>query len=182
MFHGENKVPEDSHRDEVDWDEITHELMEALHNSGTHRRRNIPNMEIRGELGVLHTLDHNKQDMTPGELATQCHVTTARMATTLNQLEEHGLILRKPSDTDRRRVMVHLTSAGTQELQDQLDRVNSYIASILKRLGEQDSYELIRIVKKLATIFVADENNSHKEDYFPHSQEDQESSHKEADR
>lgn len=144
----------------VDWEGITHELLKALHGFGRYRHKKMPNMEFHGELGVLHTLYHGTKPLAPSELATKCHVTTARMAKTLNQLESQGLIIRETDASDRRRVMVSLTVAGKQEIQRRFTQMSSYLTGILKDLGEDDSYELIRIIKRLAAILSTREQSA----------------------
>lgn len=63
----------------------------------------------RGEHGVIHALACSASPLTPSELATLGHLSSARVANVLRSLEEKGLVTREHSQADRRRVTVSLT-------------------------------------------------------------------------
>ena len=60
----------------------------------------------RGEHGVIHALACSASPLTPSELATLGHLSSARVANVLRSLEEKGLVTREHSQADRRRVTV----------------------------------------------------------------------------
>ena len=66
----------------------------------------------RGEHGVIHALACSASPLTPSELATLGHLSSARVANVLRSLEEKGLVTREHSQADRRRVTVSLTADG----------------------------------------------------------------------
>jgi DNA-binding MarR family transcriptional regulator len=51
-------------------------------------------------------------ELTAGDLVRQTMVTTGAVTNRIDRLEARGLVERAPSDTDRRKVIVRLTAAG----------------------------------------------------------------------
>ena len=82
-------------------------------------RRLIENFEAHGLDGdwmfdVLMTLRRAGEpyELTAGELVRQTMVTTGAMTNRIDRLEARGYVLRQASTSDRRVVLVRLTSAG----------------------------------------------------------------------
>ena len=69
---------------------------------------------LRGEVPVLCHIAE-KEQITPTELAHRFSLSTARIATILNRLEDKELIIRIHDNKDRRKVYIHLTDAGKQQ-------------------------------------------------------------------
>jgi DNA-binding MarR family transcriptional regulator len=65
-------------------------------------------LRARGELPLL-------------ELAQGCQVTAQTMSRTVDRLERDGLVVRRRSAADRRRVAIALTAAGTAAYADAAD-------------------------------------------------------------
>ena len=133
-----------------EWPALAHDLMGQTRRLRMYGKGAMRRWDGRGRVGVLHVLHHSDGTLTAGELARACHVTSARMAQTLNQLEADGLVTRTPSKTDRRRTIVRMTDAGEAELRSYFDGVTRFAAGLLRELGEKDSRELVRILGKLA--------------------------------
>ena len=51
----------------------------------------------------------------PSDIAKETNMSTARVATILNNLEEKGLVTREISRTDRRKILVAITAKGREE-------------------------------------------------------------------
>lgn len=135
---------------EGEWSALAHDLMTQTRRLRMYGKGAMRRWDGRGRVGVLHVLHHSDGALTAGELARACHVTSARMAQTLNQLEADGLVTRTPSEADRRRTIVRITDAGEAELGSYFRSVTHFAAGLLRRLGEKDSRELVCILGKLA--------------------------------
>ncbi|MEE8703904.1 MAG: MarR family transcriptional regulator [Olsenella sp.] len=136
----------------ADWDGLAHDLIEVargIRGSGQHCKGAD---RKRGENNVLHLLHHSPEGMAPAAIAEACHITSARVAQTLNQLEGHGLVRRRPSERDRRGVVVTITEAGERELEARFAKRTRLVASVLERLGEDDARELVRICGRVGAI------------------------------
>ena len=135
-----------------EWSALAHDLMTQTRRLRMYGKGTMRRWDGRGRGGGLHVLHHSDAALTAGELARACHVTSARMAQTLNQLEADGLVTRTPSVADRRRTIVRMTDAGDAELRSYFDGVTRFTAGLLRQLGEKDSRELVRILGKLADV------------------------------
>ena len=92
-------------------------------------------------------------EILPGELALLEKVTTQAMSQIINHLLELGLILKTPSEADRRKVIVTLTDAGKklvrQRQAEKQEWLNRRIAETLSAKEKQTLAEAIHILTKL---------------------------------
>lgn len=101
-------------------------------------------------IAAMNTLDR-LGPMTPGELAAREKVQPPSMTRVLAALEDRGLIARAPHQTDRRQVIVALTDAGTNLVEEVRAR-EAWLSQRLKELPEQDRMVLqaaIEVINKL---------------------------------
>lgn len=102
------------------------------------------------QLGTLRYLLEHGNMATPAQLIEFFGFSHARLTKILTELEKQELIQRDSDPSDRRRVIVRLTSSGHHlALQEREDMLLRMIA-MLELLGEEDAQHLLRIVKKLA--------------------------------
>ena len=79
-------------------------------------------------------------------------VSKAAVSQMLNSLEKRDLVTREADPTNRRVVIVKLTEAG-REVIEQYERIfNDYIGVLVDRFGEKDTREIIRLIYKFAEI------------------------------
>ena len=76
-------------------------------------------------------------------------VTTARIASLLNHMEEKKLICRYTDPEDSRQIVVILTQEGKLAIQAVRAKVISYVSTMLEGLGPEDAEAYIRIQKKI---------------------------------
>ena len=92
-------------------------------------------------------------EILPGELALLEKVTTQAMSQIINHLLELGLIIKTPSEADRRKVIVTLTDAGKklvrQRQAEKQEWLNRRIAETLSVKEKQTLAEAIHILTKL---------------------------------
>lgn len=92
-------------------------------------------------------------EILPGELALLEKVTTQAMSQIINHLLELGLIIKTPSEADRRKVIVTLTDAGKklvrQRQAEKQEWLNRRIAETLSAREKQTLAEAIHILTKL---------------------------------
>ena len=108
---------------------------------------------VRGEMFVLNYLFTHEGAIHPKELSRQMAVTTARIASLLNHMEQKQLLLRRADPDDNRQIIVELTEQGrlsTQEIRSQAIR---YLSAMLEELGPEDAQAYIRIQKKIWNNF-----------------------------
>ncbi len=134
---------------------LARELFEEFAHLGHAIRPDMRNA-TRGEMAVIRTLhlavEAGELPITPGLIAERAHLSTARTANVLRALEEKGWIVREHATDDRRRVTVTLTEAGEAERARRKSEFESHAVEFLARLGEEDTREAIRILKRCNQI------------------------------
>ncbi|RYV49914.1 MarR family winged helix-turn-helix transcriptional regulator [Pengzhenrongella frigida] len=105
------------------------------------------------QYSVLHALA-NLGPLTPGVLADREHVQPPSMTRTVAALVEAGLAARSEHPTDRRQVLVTITTAGEQEVRETKRRRDAWLAKRLAdlTLAERATLaEATEILRRIAT-------------------------------
>ena len=105
-----------------------------------------------GEMAILFYLNSIQDGATAGDICNYLQVTTGRIASALNSLEKKNFIQRKTHEKDKRKVKVCITSYGRDYVLQNYDNGIVISRNVLENLGEEDTKEFIRIVKKLMNI------------------------------
>lgn len=92
----------------------------------------------RGEVGVLSYLTFDKEMASAGELSNKLNVTTARIASILNSLENKGFIKRKIDEFDKRKTLVVITSKGKELVLSTKDEIINKIVKVIKEVGIEE--------------------------------------------
>ena len=108
---------------------------------------------VRGEMFVLNYLFTHEGAIHPKELSRQMAVTTARIASLLNHMEQKQLLQRRADPGDNRQVIVELTEQGRETIQSIRTEVIRYLRAMLEGLGPEDAQAYIRIQKKIWNNF-----------------------------
>ncbi len=90
--------------------------------------------------------------VTPGDISEEMSISSARVATILNNLEKKGLVERKIDTIDRRRILVALTRKGEEQAENSNRKVINQIEKMLKLLGEEDAKEFVRITARIVDL------------------------------
>lgn len=106
-----------------------------------------------GEMFILKHLSFTKGKALPSDLAAAMNTSSSRIAAILNSLERKGLVSREIDETDRRRILVGLTPAGQQLLQRKQKMLHDSMEYLLRRLGEHDSAEVLRLLDRFIEIY-----------------------------
>lgn len=112
---------------------------------------------VRGELFVLNYLATNEKTVHPKELSEKMAVSTARIASLLNHMEEKKLIRRYSDQEDSRQVIVMLTDQGKSTIDRIRGEVLTYISAMLESLGPEDAQAYIRIQSKIWNNFISNQ-------------------------
>ena len=90
------------------------------------------------------------QPVTISEIANKLGVTLSAVTHQINTLEEQDLIKRLPHSDDRRIVLVELTQKGMAQVLKLKKEFADRIQILAEFLGENDTQELVRLVKKMS--------------------------------
>lgn len=107
---------------------------------------------LSGEMAVMRALLLAGGSLTPSELADRAWVSSARIANILRALEAKGWVEREHSNTDRRRVHVMVTDKGFQDIEIKRREFEDRAAAFLEQLGEEDTNELVRLLRRTNEI------------------------------
>lgn len=126
------------------------ELMPKLHRP---IKSDQVNKFSHGERCLLVTLYDSGGRMLPSELAKILNVSTPRVTSILKLTEEKGLVMREEVSGDRRKIHVVLTKAGEEQVIVNREKVMEQMTSYLHMLGEEDTENLLRIMKKTEAYY-----------------------------
>jgi DNA-binding MarR family transcriptional regulator len=121
--------------------QLAHELRETV-GRVIRRLRAEPGPPI-GQLAVLGRLDR-EGPASISDLAAADRMRPQSMAQTVRDLEDAGLVSRRPDPADGRRHFVELTEAGLETLQATRARREDWLTQALDRELDADQRELVR--------------------------------------
>ena len=105
-----------------------------------------------GERRILGYLTFGKNGVPSGDLSEKLDLTTPRVASALNSLAKKGYIERNRDENDKRMVIVSITESGKSFMMEEYNKLITMMQKTLQKLGENDSLELIRIIKRIKEI------------------------------
>lgn len=91
-------------------------------------------------------------DMTTARLADECGLTKGSLTGMLVTLEKRDLVKRTKAVNDRRRVIVHLTTPGTELIDDLFPKFNQFESSMARLLSDSEKVELARLLRLVTTV------------------------------
>lgn len=86
-------------------------------------------------------------DRETGDLADDCGLAKGTLSGMLLTLEKAGLVTRERQESDKRRVVVTLTSKGRRQIEDVFPRFNQHEAEFTARLSDSERREMARLLR-----------------------------------
>jgi len=117
-------------------------VISSLH-KGLRKQLYSTNAYSMTEIDTIRHLYHSTS-LLPSELAALTRIKTQSMSQILNKIEKHGVILRTPSETDKRKVYISLSPFGLEMVKKiKYDKDEWLQAAIEKTLtsGEKELLE-----------------------------------------
>ena len=110
---------------------------------------------VAAELGPstfwpLHHLDRGTERH-PGELARRLGVTPATCTTAVDHLVAHGYVVRRPSERDRRQIVLVVTPKGHRTLEAVWRRFDASLREVLVGIPPEDIAVTARTLRTIAT-------------------------------
>ena len=138
-------------------DETVNELLTALHMIKRGHGGTVPKVPIRkSEMFALMTIGKLIPKYPDGiklsTLSKTLNLAPPTVTPMINSLEESGFIIRVGSKQDRRVVFIQLTEMGQTFLTEKEKHFKSNIQALVEYLGQEDTKELIRLVRKTANF------------------------------
>jgi MarR family 2-MHQ and catechol resistance regulon transcriptional repressor len=107
------------------------------------------------QFGVLECLGH-KGPMCPGELSKKQLVSCGNMTVVVDNLEKEGLVVRKRSKEDRRKISIELTKKGQAKFDAIFPDHARFVGERMSVLDSEEQEQLGRLLKKLGTALRED--------------------------
>lgn len=131
-------------------EKLANELLETFQGlSKIRAQKNMGNMLVGSNLILSYMAKNQGNIITPGLLSADLHISTARVATVLNLLEEKGFITRVASKKDKRKFLLEITEDGLNRSNKLKNHGIEMIVNLFEEIGESDSTEFVRISKKI---------------------------------
>jgi len=104
--------------------------------------------------GELLALEHLGMEgpLGPTDLAQRLHMRTGAMTALLDRLEEQGRIARRPHASDRRKIVVHLTEHGRDEVMAGLHTTVDEVIAMAQSLPDEERPVIRRFLDDLAAL------------------------------
>lgn len=90
------------------------------------------------------------------QVAEEITLSPATVTTIIDRLEGRGLVMRKRSDTDKRKVHLSLSDAGRSLLQDSPKPLQDHFIKRYQNLEEWEQSQLLSAVERIAVMMDAD--------------------------
>ena len=100
---------------------------------------------------VMAALYRRRDGVTMSELSRMLLVSNGNATTIVDRLEKDGLVLRTPSETDRRTVFVALTAEGLAQFEVYAAQHEVEVSRVFGGLSEGDLDVLTDILKRMGT-------------------------------
>ncbi len=98
---------------------------------------------------VMAALYRRREGVTMSELSRMLLVSNGNATTVVDRLENDGLVLRTPSETDRRTVFVALTPEGLRQFEGLATQHEAEVSRLFANLSEADLEALTDILKRM---------------------------------
>lgn len=106
----------------------------------------------KGEVGVLLYLIDENNGANAYEISQRFDVNTSRVAAVLKSLCRKGYIERIIDPLDKRKIQVYITEEGRCFGEERRHEIILKVSQVLSKLGEDDTKEYVRIIKKISQI------------------------------
>ncbi len=104
---------------------------------------------FRSQMRMLMRLWHAGGELTQRQLADEMHISSAVVTVTLAKLEGEGYVTRSPSETDRRSMMVSLTSLGQETVNAAHGILDHVDGVMLQGFSDEERQKLVEFYTRM---------------------------------
>jgi DNA-binding MarR family transcriptional regulator len=115
------------------------------------------NFLLKGEDLFLATLNEIGGMSTPSKLSEYTDFTPARLSAIIKSLESKGYIVREQDELDKRCSIIEITEKGIIYSKQLRSTAAENSLEIINKLGEKDSVEFLRLMKRIFEIVEKEE-------------------------
>lgn len=136
---------------------LAREMLETISNMEKRGMFTKRKFLLKGEDLFLVVLDEMGGMSTPSKLAEYTDFTPARLSAIIKSLESKGYIIRQQDELDKRCSIIEITEKGGFNSRQIKESAVKNSLEIIEKLGEKDSLEFLRLMKKLFDIMENEE-------------------------
>lgn len=136
---------------------LAREMLETISNMEKRGMFTKRKFLLKGEDLFLVVLDEMGGMSTPSKLAEYTDFTPARLSAIIKSLESKGYIVRQQDELDKRCSIIEITEKGGFNSRQIKEAAVKNSLEIIEKLGEKDSLEFLRLMKKLFDIMENEE-------------------------
>lgn len=141
----------------TDYDEILIALRRITRAIDIHSKRLVKSSGLTApQLVVIQAL-RKDGEMAPSAIARAVSLSQATITSILDRLENHGWVVRRRSENDRRVVMVGLTSAGLEKADTAPELLQAGFLRAFRQLPSWEQHMLIASVQRVAELMDAED-------------------------
>lgn len=97
-----------------------------------------------------------KEQCSPKEISVSLGLDPGYLNRTISKLEDHGFLLQKKNEQDRRAKILSLTDKGKQVFETSHDLFYQWDEIVLDPLSDTERLELLRLLKKISSDDIKD--------------------------
>ncbi len=91
------------------------------------------------------------------DIATSINLSSATVTSILDRLEARGYVIRERSETDRRKVGLHLTDAGKAAIKDAPRPLQAHFIDRFEKLQDWEQTQLVSTMQRIANMMDAED-------------------------
>ena len=134
----------------MDYTDLSIELLQTAYKFYRIKSQKHLSNAMQGEAFALQFISEHNEVVVPSDIENAMCISSARIATILNGLENKQFITRQIDSADRRRTILKLTPTGREQVAKSTEQLLDLCKKTLAYLGEHDAKECIRILGRIA--------------------------------
>lgn len=128
---------------------VGYHLRRASGAFATDLARALAGTDMRQVLFGILAVVQQQPRINQGEVGRMLGIQRANMVSLINEMTDHGLLLRETAPDDRRAFALTLTPAGEAKLEECLERIRAHEANMLQDLSEDERAALIELLSRI---------------------------------
>jgi DNA-binding MarR family transcriptional regulator len=121
------------------------ELVNELFHKYYIKRRNINQMTQGKVLKIL----YKNGDLLQKDLQDILDIQSGSMSEMISKLEKKGFVLRKRDNQDKRKVLIHLTDLGKEDVLKYREHRQNHLIEVFNILDDNEKDDFIRLLSKI---------------------------------
>ena len=107
---------------------------------------------------IMHGQSELSDQIKMSDISKILHISKPAVTQKINRLIQYGYVIRIPDEQDRRTVNIRITETGKQVLKEDMERTYQIFDRIAKRLGEENTKQIIPLFKLFEDSIISESN------------------------